>query len=496
MSTTIKPEPTSKPKHWTEKPDLVTSVHKVAQELIDDHKLIKSLSEDWTPETFIADHNIDLTQTLTDVRKAIRSAVMADFRADLLSLYEEVGITDVTVQQAAHPPYDTLDEAIEKMAPTALRNMIGLFVAATRNKQHIDSLHKEQPKMDTTNLADVFDPAKTDEQVKAALKAAELDLTGSPDEPTSPKVSKSGFLMPHDEPTSPIVSVNPVMMALEQIKDEREAAIAANPDKIEGLRKELIATLFDAFPGVSNAALKVHMTTALKASTFSDFILRYKTIEEAGSAGKELINGYIDVAAPPRATEPLPSAPDTPSRNLPATTNNRVINVDASHLMTGNPQWDTRVMQAQMMISSGLMPEGVDTIEKVLTIGMMGEQLGIPMIVAVNNIDVIKGKPSIKPQLMLALIRRSGQLENLSIEDDGNACTVKMKRKGETEHVSTFSVQDATRMYLTKNQWVTQPATMRKWRAISAACRVVFPDHIWGFYMPEELDPNVIVVEE
>ncbi len=109
-------------------------------------------------------------------------------------------------------------------------------------------------------------------------------------------------------------------------------------------------------------------------------------------------------------------------------------------------------------------------------------------------IDVIQGKPTLKPQGMLALAHGSGQLSDISITDDGNTCTVKMKRGDMVVHTETFSAKDATAMGLAgKDNWKKQPATMRKWRAVSAACRIVFPDIIQGMYIPEELSPDTIV---
>jgi hypothetical protein len=127
---------------------------------------------------------------------------------------------------------------------------------------------------------------------------------------------------------------------------------------------------------------------------------------------------------------------------------------------------------------------------------------------AFNGINVIQGKPTLSPQLMLALIRRSGQLELLDIADDGSKCTVTMKRKGDSApHTESFSAEDAARMKTTewvngekktialaqKYNWQSMPVIMRKWRAVSACARIVFPDVIIGFYTPEEIDPDLSI---
>lgn len=174
----------------------------------------------------------------------------------------------------------------------------------------------------------------------------------------------------------------------------------------------------------------------------------------------------------------------------------------------GLVSWETMRQQADVMIKSGFLPKAVKTAEQALTIMLMGQALDIPPIVALNTINVIAGKPTVPPQLMIALARRTGQFESMEVTDDGTACTVKLKRKGEPIHVETFSIDDAKRLTTSewengqsrtipladKKNWREQPATMRKWRAVAASMRIVYPDAILGIasYTPEEMGANVV----
>ena len=159
-------------------------------------------------------------------------------------------------------------------------------------------------------------------------------------------------------------------------------------------------------------------------------------------------------------------------------------------------QWDVMKQQANVLLKSGFLPQSIKTEAQVITIMMMGSALQIDPIVALNNINVIQGKPTVAPQLMLALVRRSGQLESFKVSDDGECCTVEIKRKGEPTHIEKFSQRDAVSMGLAgKDNWRKQSPVMRKWRAIAAACRTVFSDIIWGIasYTAEEIDPDIQV---
>lgn len=132
---------------------------------------------------------------------------------------------------------------------------------------------------------------------------------------------------------------------------------------------------------------------------------------------------------------------------------------------------------------------------------LKGLELGISPFAALDGIDVIKGKPTVSPQLMLGLINRSGLLENIEVTDDGNTCRVTMWRKGRSPHTESFGMDDAARMktkedgkiisLAEKHNWRAQPRNMRKWRAIGACARVVFPDVLKGLVAAEEVITDI-----
>jgi hypothetical protein len=160
-------------------------------------------------------------------------------------------------------------------------------------------------------------------------------------------------------------------------------------------------------------------------------------------------------------------------------------------------EWDALKEQASILVKSGLLPRAIDTAEKALAIMMQGRELGIGTMQALNGINVIQGKATISPQLMLALIFSSGKLHNYEIDNQQTCCTVTMWRVGMSPHSEKFSMDDARSMgLLDKDNWKKQPSTMLKWRAISACARIVFPDVIIGMYMPEEIAPELSVDPE
>lgn len=168
-------------------------------------------------------------------------------------------------------------------------------------------------------------------------------------------------------------------------------------------------------------------------------------------------------------------------------------------LATVPTQSEFEIMQTQAasLVKTGFLPPAVKTAEQALAIILTGRELGIPAMAALNTINVIQGKPTVSPQLMLALIERSGQLENIRFETTDDAVRVTMKRRGRSEHTEKFGLVEARAMKLTgKDNYQKQPAVMYKWRAVAAAARTVFPDVILGLYTPDEMGAETTVTDD
>lgn len=148
---------------------------------------------------------------------------------------------------------------------------------------------------------------------------------------------------------------------------------------------------------------------------------------------------------------------------------------------------------ATMLVKTSFLPTAIKTAEQAMAIILTGREIGVGTMASLNQISVIQGKPTVSPQLMLALINQSGQLADVRYDcnaDGGITCT--MKRKGRTEHSETFGPKEASAMQLSgKDNYKKQAATMYKWRAVAACARVVFPDVILGLYTPDEMGADV-----
>ena len=150
--------------------------------------------------------------------------------------------------------------------------------------------------------------------------------------------------------------------------------------------------------------------------------------------------------------------------------------------------WQTIRDQAAVLVTTGFLPQSIKSPEQAMAIILTGRELGIGTMAALNTINVIQGKPTVSPQLMLALINRSNQLEDYKLEKTADHATCTMKRKGRTPHTVRFGREEASAMgLLTKDNYKKQPATMFGWRAVAMCARDVFPDVILGLYTPDEM---------
>jgi hypothetical protein len=155
--------------------------------------------------------------------------------------------------------------------------------------------------------------------------------------------------------------------------------------------------------------------------------------------------------------------------------------------------------QCSVMVKSGFLPEAIKTPEQALAIAMKGRELGIPMMHAFSHIVIIKGKPTMSAELMLAQIFRliPGAVVNF-LELTNERCIMEAKRPGGKPSIFKFDTDDAQKAELTsKENWRKYPRAMRRSRCVSEMARSLFPDALMGVsHTPEELDPNITINED
>lgn len=158
--------------------------------------------------------------------------------------------------------------------------------------------------------------------------------------------------------------------------------------------------------------------------------------------------------------------------------------------------WQAMKEQASVLIASGFLPASIKTPQQALSIALAGRELGIGFMESIRGINVIQGKPTVTPQLMLALAYRTKEVESVKIDSTNERSIVTIKRRGSPPHSYEFGAKEAQALGLmNKDNYQKQPKVMYQWRAIAGNLRVTFPDAVSGLYTPEELGATVVVGE-
>lgn len=146
---------------------------------------------------------------------------------------------------------------------------------------------------------------------------------------------------------------------------------------------------------------------------------------------------------------------------------------------------------------AGLLPSHIKTDAAGVMLVVTGQELGLGFTASVNGINIIQNKPSISPQLMLALAMKTREVEGYKIESTKAGATCTVKRKGMDPVTTSFGENEAKATGLMgKDNYIKQPEVMFRWRVIAQTLRLTFPDVISGLYTPDELGAEVAVSEE
>lgn len=118
-----------------------------------------------------------------------------------------------------------------------------------------------------------------------------------------------------------------------------------------------------------------------------------------------------------------------------------------------------------------------------------GAELGLKPLQALQNLAIINGRPALWGDAVIALVRSSPLCEYITEADDGGTAVCRVKRRGESEEVRTFSMDDAKLAGLLgkSGPWTQYPKRMRQMRARAFALRDVFPDVLRGMPIAEEI---------
>lgn len=120
------------------------------------------------------------------------------------------------------------------------------------------------------------------------------------------------------------------------------------------------------------------------------------------------------------------------------------------------------------------------------------KSIGVDPMDALNGgMYFVQGKVEMTSAMMNQLIRACGHSITKDKKSDDTVCILHGKRadNGDT-WVESFSLEDAKKAGILRNQWLKYPKDMLFARALSRLARQLFPDVIKGCYVQGEIEPG------
>lgn len=148
---------------------------------------------------------------------------------------------------------------------------------------------------------------------------------------------------------------------------------------------------------------------------------------------------------------------------------------------------------ARVLAASNIVPkEFQGNPSNTLIAIMLGAEVGITPVQALQSIMVVNGRPSLWGDVVMALVKGSAVYESSSDSFDpqteGGTAIFRVKRKGEDWLERRFSMDDAKKAGLSSKPgpWQNYPKRMLFQRARAFALRDAFPDVLKGIRITEE----------
>jgi len=155
---------------------------------------------------------------------------------------------------------------------------------------------------------------------------------------------------------------------------------------------------------------------------------------------------------------------------------------------------DDKLKMAELLAKSGLVPNTLNTREKVFVALQWGHELGLSPMSSVNNVVPINGKPTLSADIMYAMARNNpeyGGIEwKVRNKEKAEVVITRTNPQGAVERFTGyFDIEMARQAGLAeKDVYKKFPDRMMRARALSRACKEAFPDVFAGIYSIEEAD--------
>lgn len=157
--------------------------------------------------------------------------------------------------------------------------------------------------------------------------------------------------------------------------------------------------------------------------------------------------------------------------------------------------------KAKALIAGSILPQHYKNIGDVIILNEMSRNLKIPTVMLAQQLYVVKGKPTMSGQLVIAVLNGSGRFDSV----------IKWEEQEQPKwRVRAYAEIDGDRLYgdwldddvIKANGWESNPkwrtmkSQMAKYRTASWFARLYAPDVLMGFHESEEIRDAVEIKEQ
>lgn len=156
-------------------------------------------------------------------------------------------------------------------------------------------------------------------------------------------------------------------------------------------------------------------------------------------------------------------------------------------------EWNTINTIAVTLKNGGVLPKGIDTVQKMVVVLQAGREIGLQPIEALNSLYFVNGKVSLYGEAVPMQIMRAGH-QIIWGKCDKNEATVTIKRGDNgNEMTQTFTMDEAKERGYTSNALYQKfPENMLKWRVLGMVSKFIAPDALRGIGIKEDMEVEVV----
>ena len=131
---------------------------------------------------------------------------------------------------------------------------------------------------------------------------------------------------------------------------------------------------------------------------------------------------------------------------------------------------------------------GFTTPEEAMSLMLIAQAEGMHPAIAARDYHIIKGRPSLKADAMMARFQTAGGKVDWKELTDKRVCAVFSHPKGGSAEIDWDMGRAKVAGLLSNPSWTKYPRQMLRSRVISEGIRTVYPGVVIGIYTPEEVE--------